>query len=155
MLVASGMTKQKALCMQFVTAVGALAGCVMGLVAGGLVDRLTQSVLPFTAGGFIYIALADTVPALMEVCPCARLCTRTLRAGMLFPYRCARACRQRYVCTPVPIVVQCAKLTGSRAEAEAQRPKRCTTVFVSWGPGRTCWVFHQDFQRHNLWVGVP
>ena len=42
--------------LQFTTAIGAMCGTLMSLTAGGIGTEATQWVLPFTAGGFIYIA---------------------------------------------------------------------------------------------------
>ena len=42
--------------LQFTTAVGAMCGTLMSLTAGGMSTEATLWVLPFTAGGFIYIA---------------------------------------------------------------------------------------------------
>ncbi|XP_071947255.1 protein catecholamines up-like [Antedon mediterranea] len=65
-LVQSGCTKRKAMMLQLVTAVGALAGCVCGLLAEGAGDAGTLWILPFTAGGFIYIATVSVIPELLE-----------------------------------------------------------------------------------------
>lgn len=65
-LVQSGCTKQKAMMLQLVTAVGALAGCVCGLFAGGLGTAASAWILPFTAGGFIYIATVSVIPELLQ-----------------------------------------------------------------------------------------
>ena len=46
---------------------GALTGCVASLLAQG--DSLSGSssfILPFTAGGFIYIATVSVIPELLE-----------------------------------------------------------------------------------------
>jgi zinc transporter 7 len=66
LLVQSGMTQRRAMLLQFVTAIGALLGCLVGLVAGDRYEGFEGFVLPFTAGGFLYIALAETVPVLMQ-----------------------------------------------------------------------------------------
>eukprot|EP01006_Ploeotia_vitrea_P007362 TRINITY_DN16821_c0_g1_i1.p1 TRINITY_DN16821_c0_g1~~TRINITY_DN16821_c0_g1_i1.p1 ORF type:complete len:272 (+),score=16.23 TRINITY_DN16821_c0_g1_i1:43-858(+) len=65
-LVQSGMSKTKAICMQFVTAIGAMAGCLIGLVAGGVLTWFTEAILPITAGGFVYISLVEILPSLMS-----------------------------------------------------------------------------------------
>lgn len=54
-LVQSGCTKGQAMQMQAYTAIGAMFGTVCGLIAGELAEA-TAWILPFTAGGFIYIA---------------------------------------------------------------------------------------------------
>ena len=65
-LVQSGCTKRKAMSLQLVTAVGALAGCVCGLLAEGLGTAASAWILPFTAGGFIYIATVSVIPELLQ-----------------------------------------------------------------------------------------
>ncbi|CAJ0954967.1 unnamed protein product, partial [Mesorhabditis belari] len=70
-LVQSGYTKKKAMLIQLVTALGALSGCVLALWSAdgavGLADAAATSwVLPFTAGGFIYIATVSVIPELLE-----------------------------------------------------------------------------------------
>ena len=42
--------------LQFTTAIGAICGTILSLAAGGMSTESTLWVLPFTAGGFIYIA---------------------------------------------------------------------------------------------------
>ncbi len=53
--------------LQLGTAVGAIAGTVAGLLAEGVgTDTATALILPFTAGGFIYIATVSVIPELLE-----------------------------------------------------------------------------------------
>lgn len=52
--------------LQLTTATGALAGCVMGLLAENIGEAATAWILPFTAGGFIYIATVSVIPELLE-----------------------------------------------------------------------------------------
>jgi len=47
-----------------VTAIGCLSGTVVSLLAGGV--GAAHWVLPFTAGGFIYIATVSVIPELLE-----------------------------------------------------------------------------------------
>ncbi|XP_055919330.1 protein catecholamines up [Eupeodes corollae] len=64
-LIKSGCSKRKAMMLQLVTALGALAGTALALMgAGG--DAAATWVLPFTAGGFIYIATVSVLPELLE-----------------------------------------------------------------------------------------
>ncbi|XP_022700115.1 protein catecholamines up-like [Varroa jacobsoni] len=63
-LVQSGMSKRKAMCLQLVTAIGCLSGTMVSLLAGGV--GAARWVLPFTAGGFIYIATVSVIPELLE-----------------------------------------------------------------------------------------
>ncbi|CAD6189134.1 unnamed protein product [Caenorhabditis auriculariae] len=69
-LIQSGYSKRKAMMVQLVTALGALSGCVLSLLASdadALADAAASSwVLPFTAGGFIYIATVSVIPELLE-----------------------------------------------------------------------------------------
>lgn len=63
-LIKSGCSKSKAMALQLVTAVGALAGTVIAL--SGTSGEAAPWVLPFTAGGFIYIATVSVLPELLE-----------------------------------------------------------------------------------------
>jgi len=64
-LVQSGCTKKKAMCLQLLTAVGALAGTSCSLLAEGVGAAATAWILPFTAGGFVYIATVTVLPELL------------------------------------------------------------------------------------------
>ncbi|PIK62403.1 putative zinc transporter SLC39A7-like isoform X3 [Apostichopus japonicus] len=64
-LVQSGCSKRKAMYLQLLTAVGALAGCIFALLTEGSGDSNTW-ILPLTAGGFIYIATVTVIPELLE-----------------------------------------------------------------------------------------
>ncbi|XP_063152781.1 zinc transporter SLC39A7 [Candoia aspera] len=65
-LVQSGCTKRKAMKLQLVTALGALAGTVCSLLAEGVGEAATAWILPFTAGGFIYVATVSVIPELLQ-----------------------------------------------------------------------------------------
>jgi len=65
-LIQSGVPRGKAIALQALTAVGALTGCVVSLVLGGATDAAASVTLPFTAGGFIYIATVSVIPELLE-----------------------------------------------------------------------------------------
>ena len=54
--------------LQLTTAVGALLGCLVGLLFNSFGTHLwaTQIFLPITAGGFIYIATVSVIPELLE-----------------------------------------------------------------------------------------
>ncbi|KFD57291.1 hypothetical protein M514_01802 [Trichuris suis] len=71
-LVQSGCSKTKAMLLQLVTAMGALMGCCISLFSANpaeLSEAASHSwVLPFTAGGFIYIATVSIIPELLEDC---------------------------------------------------------------------------------------
>lgn len=63
-LIKSGCSKRKAMALQLVTAVGAMSGTVIALL--GTNGEAAPWVLPFTAGGFIYIATVSVLPELLE-----------------------------------------------------------------------------------------
>uniref|UniRef100_A0A8R1HNT4 Uncharacterized protein n=1 Tax=Caenorhabditis japonica TaxID=281687 RepID=A0A8R1HNT4_CAEJA len=69
-LVQSGFSKYKAIRMQVVTALGAITGCIFSLIVsnpGQLNSGAeTSAIMPFTAGGFIYIATVSVIPELLE-----------------------------------------------------------------------------------------
>lgn len=52
--------------LQLSTATGALAGTFCGLLAHNIGTAATLWILPFTAGGFIYIATVSVIPELLE-----------------------------------------------------------------------------------------
>ncbi|XP_076247078.1 zinc transporter catecholamines up [Calliopsis andreniformis] len=64
-LIQSGYSKRKAMMLQLTTAVGALLGTWVSLLAEGMGDFATMWILPFTAGGFIYIATVSVIPELL------------------------------------------------------------------------------------------
>jgi len=63
-LLYSGYSKGRALLLNFVTALTAVVGVVVSLVLGSYVTGLTNFLIPFAAGGFIYIAGSDLIPEL-------------------------------------------------------------------------------------------
>ncbi|XP_017472255.1 PREDICTED: protein catecholamines up [Rhagoletis zephyria] len=65
-LIKSGCTKRQAMMLQLVTALGAVAGTALALLGASGDDGSTAWVLPFTAGGFIYIATVSVLPELLE-----------------------------------------------------------------------------------------
>ncbi|XP_017060962.2 protein catecholamines up [Drosophila ficusphila] len=65
-LIKSGCSRRKAMLLQLVTALGALAGTALALLGAGSGDGSAPWVLPFTAGGFIYIATVSVLPELLE-----------------------------------------------------------------------------------------
>ncbi|CAM0137419.1 hypothetical protein VKS41_003221 [Umbelopsis sp. WA50703] len=84
-LIQSGFSKRQAMMAQFTTAIGAFLGTIAGIaieeftqsgarlankVAPGLLGTTLQwgdLVIPFTAGGFMYIATVGVIPELLEV----------------------------------------------------------------------------------------
>lgn len=65
-LIKSGCSKRQAMMLQLVTALGAVAGTALALLGASGEDGSTAWVLPFTAGGFIYIATVSVLPELLE-----------------------------------------------------------------------------------------
>lgn len=65
-LVHGGFNKSKALLFNFISALMALAGAVTALLVGAKIAGFAQAIVPFTAGGFIYIAGADLIPELKK-----------------------------------------------------------------------------------------
>ena len=63
-LIKSGCSKKKAMFLQLTTAVGAVAGNILALL--GTSENSSPWILPFTAGGFIYIATVSVIPELLE-----------------------------------------------------------------------------------------
>jgi zinc and cadmium transporter len=63
-LVYGGFGKRKALVLNFVTALTAIAGGIVGFFLSQYIGDTTKFLLPFAAGGFIYIAASDLVPEL-------------------------------------------------------------------------------------------
>ncbi|XP_076270559.1 protein catecholamines up-like isoform X2 [Rhynchophorus ferrugineus] len=66
-LLQSGVSKKKAMFLQLITALGALAGTAISLFYHNGAELMAASwILPFTAGGFIYIALVSVIPELLD-----------------------------------------------------------------------------------------
>ncbi len=65
-LLSGGFTRKKALLMNFLTALTAIVGVIIALLLGQISEGFMLFVLPFTAGGFIYIATADLIPELKK-----------------------------------------------------------------------------------------
>ncbi len=66
-LINSGYSKKRALFLNFMTALLAVLGALVVVVLGGVGEFLITWVIPFTAGGFIYIASSDLIPELHRV----------------------------------------------------------------------------------------
>ena len=65
-LIHAGFSRAKALLLNFLTALAAVLGAVATLLISGQIANLTAYIIPFTAGGFIYIATADLIPELKK-----------------------------------------------------------------------------------------
>lgn len=61
-LIHGGYTKSKALFYNFISSLTALVGALIGFFIAGVAGPLTLYLLPFAAGGFIYVAAADLIP---------------------------------------------------------------------------------------------
>lgn len=78
-LIHAGYSRTRALWLNFLSALSAVAGLGLAFVLGSSAERFIGLVLPFAAGGFIYIALADLIPELHK----------TKKAGDSFLQMCA------------------------------------------------------------------
>lgn len=67
-LIHAGYSKVKALFFNFLSALAALLGAVIVLAVGIKSIEFSTALLPFTAGGFIYIAGSDLIPELKKEC---------------------------------------------------------------------------------------
>ena len=67
-LLYSGMSKMKALFWNFVSASVAILGAIIGLVIGTSSEYFAELIIPFAAGGFLYIAGSDLIPELHKKC---------------------------------------------------------------------------------------
>ncbi len=63
-LVYGGFTKAKALLFNFLSAVIAIFGAIIGLFLFSKIENIIPVLLAITAGGFIYIAASDLIPEL-------------------------------------------------------------------------------------------
>ena len=63
-LLHAGFSKRKALLLNFVAACTAIIGAVITVVLGEVTEKLIVFILPFAAGGFIYLAGSDLIPEL-------------------------------------------------------------------------------------------
>ena len=65
-LLHAGYTKGRALLLNFLSALSAVLGGVLFFVIGGFAESFAAICVPLTAGGFIYIAVADLIPELQK-----------------------------------------------------------------------------------------
>ncbi len=65
-LIHAGYSRLKAITLNFITALTALAGAIITLIVGAQFENLIFYILPMSAGGFIYIATADLIPELKK-----------------------------------------------------------------------------------------
>lgn len=67
-LIYAGFSKAKALFFNFLSALIAVLGAIVAIVIGSGIENFSMFLLPFTAGGFIYIAGSDLIPELHKEC---------------------------------------------------------------------------------------
>ncbi len=67
-LLYAGLSRWKALLFNFFSAATAIVGAVIGLILGARSGIFTEFILPFTAGGFVYIAGSNLIPELHKKC---------------------------------------------------------------------------------------
>jgi zinc and cadmium transporter len=63
-LVYGGFSKTKALFLNFVCALTAVLGAIIGYILSNITTGVSLFLISFTAGGFIYIAASDLIPEL-------------------------------------------------------------------------------------------
>jgi len=63
-LLHAGFSKRKALFLNFIAACAAIIGAVVTVLLGSYTEKLIVFILPFAAGGFIYLAGSDLIPEL-------------------------------------------------------------------------------------------
>ena len=63
-LVYGGFSKKKALLFNFLSAIMAFLGAILGYFLSGAMENAALLLVSFTAGGFIYIAASDLIPEL-------------------------------------------------------------------------------------------
>jgi zinc and cadmium transporter len=63
-LIYGGFSKLKALFYNFLSALTAIIGAIVGFFLANSIEWLVPALIPFAAGGFIYIAGADLIPEL-------------------------------------------------------------------------------------------
>ena len=65
-LLYGGFSKRRAIMLNFVVALTAVLGGIVGYFVSSLIDNIVVFILPFAAGGFIYIAATDLVPEIRK-----------------------------------------------------------------------------------------
>lgn len=65
-LVYGGFSKKKALALNFVVALTAVIGGIVGYFVSSQIHNVVIFLLPFAAGGFLYIAATDLVPEIRK-----------------------------------------------------------------------------------------
>jgi zinc and cadmium transporter len=65
-LLYGGFSKKRAIMLNFVVALTAVLGGIVGYFVSNLIENIVLFILPFAAGGFIYIAATDLVPEIRK-----------------------------------------------------------------------------------------
>ena len=65
-LIYGGFSKKKAILLNFVVSLTAVVGGIVGFFVSSHVEDIALFILPFAAGGFIYIAATDLVPEIRK-----------------------------------------------------------------------------------------
>lgn len=65
-LVYGGFSKKKALFLNFIVALTAVLGGIVGYFISSNIENIVVYILPFAAGGFIYIAATDLIPEIRK-----------------------------------------------------------------------------------------
>jgi zinc and cadmium transporter len=68
-LVYGGFNKRRALWLNFLTALTAVAGALAAIILGSILEGFIPLLIPFAAGNFIYIAGSDLIPELRKDIP--------------------------------------------------------------------------------------
>jgi zinc and cadmium transporter len=67
-LLHAGLSKKKAIFYNFLSATVAILGAIVGIIWSNQSDLFIQLILPFAAGGFVYIAGSNLIPELHKHC---------------------------------------------------------------------------------------
>jgi zinc and cadmium transporter len=63
-LIHGGFSKVKAIMWNFISSLTAIAGVIIGFILTRSIENISLILLPFAAGGFIYISMSDLIPEL-------------------------------------------------------------------------------------------
>ncbi len=87
-LLHSGYTKNKALLLNFLVGLTAIAGTIISLIIGSEFTEIIKYLIPITAGGFLYMATVDLIPELKEEAKLNKIALQfaTMIIGVLLMY---------------------------------------------------------------------
>lgn len=87
-LIHGGFSRGKALLWNFISALAAVLGVLIGYCLVSNVDNISLALLPFAAGGFVYISMADLIPELHKESGIKKSVLNfvLLAAGLIFMY---------------------------------------------------------------------